>query len=139
MINKVFEFGSLFWGSSGEPTHEEAKTKLPTSEDVLQATERCKFPISSRQFAHRLVPAYMDKSPIVGIASFESGRYWIQLISSWLENKPLAFPNPVSREHLTELLEILDHYTDTLKSAQPRASKAHPALVEKLVPSKFII
>ena len=71
--------------------------------------------ISSRQFAHRLVPAYLDGTEIVGTSSHASAVHWIELIALWNLGKALPFPLKISQKHLAELSEILQVYAATLK------------------------
>ncbi|MBA3237785.1 MAG: hypothetical protein H0T62_05460 [Parachlamydiaceae bacterium] len=73
------------------------------------------FKISARQFAHRLVPAYLDKEEIVGINSLSSVNHWIELITLWFDNKCLFLSLAVSKKDLEHLLTTLNTYKGALE------------------------
>src|ERR1700733_13281585 len=89
------------------------ESKRPLDEIEAQVDE-CRFEISPRQFAHRLVPAYLDKTAIVGIHSLNSVRHWIGLISLWIEGKGLFLSHKISKKDLVHLLSMLKDYERTL-------------------------
>ena len=92
-------------------------TPLPNAEHLppLKGIEEdvC-FSISARQFAHRLVPAYLDGTEIVGTSSLCSAQHWIRLIALWNIGKALPIPMNISQKHLVELSQILQDYAATL-------------------------
>ena len=74
----------------------------------------CAFSISPKQFSHRLVPAYLANTKIVGISSLQSVDHWIGLISLWIEGRALFLPHNISKNNLEELLQILKEYRSAL-------------------------
>ena len=72
------------------------------------------FSVSARQFAHRLVPAYLEGTEIVGTNSLESANHWIRLIALWNQGKALPLPISLSPKHLSDLSQVLQDYAATL-------------------------
>jgi hypothetical protein len=90
------------------------------SSSVLPHVISTDFSINAKQFAHRLVPAYLDKTDIVGIYSIASTHHWINLLSFWITSlstsqKTPFFPLNVSKENLFYLRQILQGYAKTLQ------------------------
>ena len=61
-------------------------------EGAREEIERSTLCISEKQFAHFLVPAYLDKTEIVGISTLKSVNLWIDLVSFWLEREGCSLP-----------------------------------------------
>src|ERR1700722_4924506 len=96
------------------PSAQAASESNRPFDQIVAELEECQFEISPRQFAHRLVPAYLDKTAIVGIHSLNSVRHWIDLISLWIEGKGLFLSHKISKKDLGHLLTILKDYERTL-------------------------
>ena len=78
--------------------------------------------ISPRQFAHRLVPAYLQDTLIVGIDSLQSSQHWIKILSLWIDGAALYLPLKIKKEDLIYLREILQEYASTLQRYNVTAS-----------------
>lgn len=92
-----------------------SNTKLPSQEEVLSAFSQFSLPLSVQQFAHRLVPAYLGNSPLIGMNVAQCASYWIAMIDFWLKNEKIfIFSNPICKDHLSALKDQLEAYQSAL-------------------------
>ncbi len=108
-------FENIFHRNPITPISAIPQTSVGQTPSLKGIEEDVCFSITARQFAHRLVPAYLDGTEIVGTSSLASANHWIELIALWNQEKALPLPLKISKKHLCELSIILQDYAATLR------------------------